>query len=376
MHVQTADYCDPQTAAQLAPYLTFDYACSGQYVPTHNAGIKTVAYEDPFEPNGGDWIEIAALKKFPDIEAKTCTGQTVQTYHGTGYFADLSKPDAVAYVQWIVDTRDAYLGTQPDAIFFDNANNLYQANAQPCSYVSPAQWTALVVSVLSRINTHGAQLYLNTLSTPESYEDPPPGVTYQNQIAGLAASTETGGEYEASYVDGAQNWIATEDTEISTIAAGRTFWAYADGSWSTQQADSPAAIAQRMFVYASFLLTYDPNFTIFQEWLQTKSTVKVFPETGFVALQPAYRASDVSNYHYSGGAYERFYNACYAWQVYVGHCAVAVNPGASSVPIQYASGLNHSLVISGSDVLDGGSIDVKGPAVTTVAPGAAAILTP
>jgi hypothetical protein len=126
-----------------------------------------------------------------------------------------------------------------------------------------------------------------------------------------------------------------------------------------------------MFVYASFLLTYDPN-SIFQEWLQTVSNFKVMPETGIVPTEPLVTAPATVSALLRNGVYVREFAACYYRGSLVGKCAIVVNPSAASVSLSL--GYMHSVVLQGSDALDGGTVQFAGPAVTQLAPLSASIL--
>jgi hypothetical protein len=99
------------------------------------------------------------------------------------------------------------------------------------------------------------------------------------------------------------------------------------------------------------------------------------PETGIVPMQPLTTASSVTGYLRSGGTYMREFGACYYLGVLKGKCAVVVNPGASTARIA-TTAYAHSVVLSGYDVLDGGTVSFTGARVTSVPAAGGAILFP
>ncbi len=133
----------------------------------------------------------------------------------------------------------------------------------------------------------------------------------------------------------------------------------------------------RQYAYASFLLTYDPNYSVFEESFTTPSAFKVFPETGFVPLSPVSIPASVASLLTSTRAYEQRYNSCYYRGSSLGHCEIIVNPSTtSSVSVPNPWGLRHSMVLSGNGVLDGGTASFSGGVPTRMGPKSGLILTP
>jgi hypothetical protein len=216
------------------------------------------------------------------------------------------------------------------------------------------------------VSAAGQPVIVNSLSTSLANVQ-----TYANYVNG---TNVIGGEWEECFMN--NTWAGEEQSQIDVIAnlkragkaPGAGFWCYLDNT----NADGATAIPQRLFSYASFLLTYDPNYSVFQESFTTPSTFQVFPETGFVPLQPASAPSSYTSLQIAGGAYVQTYGACYYRGAALGPCEVAVNPGSSTVPLP--NSYTHSMVISGDGVLDGGSVTFTGAPVTQLAPKSGAIL--
>lgn len=296
-------------------------------------------------------------------QAKDCSGNPSRSYAGTGYLANvMDAADTGAYVAAVVAKHAAIAASDNggsasiDALFFDNANDMYGVAPIPCNF-SASAWTSALDAVLGTVR---GRVWLNTLSIG----------SLANQVAGLKSPTVVGGEYEHCYQDG--QWAAAENLTLATHAVGKAFWCYANGAWSSSAAD--AVLPKRLFTYASFLLTADPARDVFQEWLATASGFKVMPETGLVATAPAYGLSSIAGALYTGGAYARTYRACYYRGSLVGQCEIIVNPGAASAPVPNASQYSRSMVLHGSDVYDGGTVTFDGAVPGTLAPNTAAIL--
>jgi hypothetical protein len=195
----------------------------------------------------------------------------------------------------------------------------------------------------------------------------------------LSGSAIAGGVFEECFMTAL--WSSEENGQLQTIALlksqgkppGAGFWCYADNTAAT----ASTVIPQRQYIYASFLLTYDPNYSVFQESFTTPSTFKVYPETGFVPLSPTVIPTSVTGLLTSTGAYARRYNACYYRRTLLGHCEVVVNPSTtSSVAVPNPWGLRHRMVLSGGGILDGGTATFGGTAPATMGPKSGLILTP
>jgi hypothetical protein len=176
-------------------------------------------------------------------------------------------------------------------------------------------------------------------------------------------------------------WTAEEQSQIQTLALlkrlhkppGPGWWCYLNNT----RALGADSIPKRLFGYASFLLTYDPKYSLFQESFTTQpSTFKVFPETGFVPLGPAVTPNDIRQLQTGSGAYVQMYRWCYMRGRLIGACEIAVNPGDGTVSVPNPEHFAHSMTLSGGGVLDGGSVAFNGPAVSSLDPQSAAILVP
>jgi hypothetical protein len=378
-HVQTADYLtttalSSKSPSTFAPYLSWAYTLTGNLGKTQSAGIKTVIYADPVMPTKGQYEYTEITGTYTSARAKGCNGSYTTNYNGTGYILDPTTSSAGAYVTNVIDyytnkAKGANPGySQPyDLVFVDNSGPLYNATPMPCDYNASTYGTYLD----SALAKSGAPVILNTLSTSST--------NLSTYVARLKGSTVMGGEYEHCFDD--RQWTVEENAQLQAVALikgegkkGPAFWCYVDGSEGSVTGST--ATAQRMYDYASFLMTYDPNLSVYQTAFATTSGFKVYPETGFVPMNPASTPLSVSSLLSSTGAYTQRYSACYYRGSLIGQCEIAVNPGSSTVSVPNPAGLAHSMVLSGGGVLDGGTATFSGGKVTSLAAGHAAIMVP
>ena len=377
-HVQTAEYLwTPQERAAdptaFARYLTYAYPLYQQFGRVQGAGIKTVLYVNPLMPEPGERFEFPAVTKQPKLQAKDCSGNPVRAYNGTSYLLDVMHPDARTAVRGIVDgyvdmvRRENTGASNPvDLVFVDNANSFYGVQPMPCNF-DQDDWTAGVERALSLVPY---PTVINTLSVR-------PWVV-PKKVQALHGRTITGLMYEACFTD--TQWSAEEIAQILTLdtlrrlhkPAGAGFWCYVNGKLTQHEASD--VTAQRLFEYASFLLTYDPQYSVYQTaYASPPSTFKVLPETQFVPMLPATSPKDISDLRMPSGAYVQRYEYCYYRRALLGSCEVAVNPDSGTEDIP-TGGYRHSATLSGDGVLDGGKMSFNGPLVDDLAPGTAAIL--
>ncbi|HLI95337.1 MAG TPA: hypothetical protein VKT72_04520 [Candidatus Baltobacteraceae bacterium] len=378
-HVQTGEYLLSSTEmttnpSVYAPYLSWAYTVGGRAGITQAAGIKIVLYTDPIMPERGSYEYDTLNGSYQSARATTCSGSLVTTFNGTGLLSDPTKSAATPYFQSVmnnavttVEKANPGYAHPWDLIYVDDDGPLYGASATPCNF-SPTTWGIAQDTALA---TTGQKFILNSLSVADSNVP-----TYVQRLAGSAIA---GGEFEECFMTAL--WSSEEDAQLEAIAllkregkaGGAGFWCYADNTTAL----AASSIAQRLYIYASFLLTYDPNYSVFQESFTTPSTFKVFPETGLVPMNPITTPTSVSGLATSTGAYMREYDACYYRGSYVGKCEIVVNPSTTSaVNVPNPWRLHHSMTLSGGGVLDGGTAWFADAAPAMMAPKSGLILTP
>lgn len=373
-HVMTAAYLGgyygtnkiPWSAA--APYLNWAETGVTDANAISSAGIKTMFYTDPNHVQVGDPMYTTDESTF----AHDCSGNRVTVnFNGiTQYVMDPTSASLQTLYHNTVATQIG--GAHFDAVFQDNTDPVTgppMYSAYPCNYTDSAWMSGL--QALSQAAV--APVTFNGLSDLNGHN---PSVT----LSILPSSNVFSGSFEHCYTDSstpkanAWLWQATENTELQTAAAGKTF-----DCQERNTADGAASVDARLYAYASFLLSYNPATSMLWETFGSQpSGFTVFPETELVALAPVVATPpQIASLQINGGVYGREYTRCYIAGQFVGPCAVAVNSDPQNTyPFPYPQ-YSHSLVLSGESVVDGGTISASGPAQGSyMAPMSSAIVFP
>ncbi len=354
--------------SSISPYISWAFT-SGTYAPSLRAsGIKVVDYHNFWRnyttdnPKTG-YNDLAPGGAHAAAEAKDCSGNVIyDSTYGGGYEADARSSAALGHAQTVMS---GWTGNNSDAVFSDDTGAVWGITL-PCNY-DQSSYDAAVNAVHSAL---GMPLFINALGAAPNPATEIDLVQPSNVLGAECELCYAGNGSSGDYVQTGSSWVNVENAEIGVVAQHKIFWDYA------RLAGNPSnEAALRTYAYASFLLGYDPSYAMFEEALSTASGFPVMPETGLVPMNPLTTASSASGYAAPGGAYFREFAGCYYRGSFVNNCAVAVNPGGQTVPIPSTS-YNHSVSLSGSGVLDGGSVSFTGPQVTQLAPGTAAILFP
>jgi hypothetical protein len=131
-------------------------------------------------------------------------------------------------------------------------------------------------------------------------------------------------------------------------------------------------------MYASFLLTYDPARAVFSpKFTPANSGFFIQPENQLVALDPVVmQPSSIDQLNEGPNVYGRQYKNCYYAGQWIGACAMVVNSdsGGQAHTMPWSNLYHHTLVLSGGDILDGGTASPGGPAPPALIPGTSAII--
>lgn len=357
-HVLTADFFGAPYGSssispeEAAPHLTWAQVSVRVADAVAAAGIKTQYYIDPALTiaNRGDQLYTSDESTF----AHDCAGNRVTIpYHGLT--EDLMAFDQASmravFKHWVDRVAGA---VHYDALFEDDADlpsEYMPFRAMPCHY-SDAQWLRDFDGLNQASPLPVIVGGLNASKRPR-----PSGV-----IDLLSSDKTLGENYEHCYASDTQPkltgaiWEATENTELAVARARKLFQCTArDNSAAVTSGDG------RLYVYSSFLLTYDPRSSVIWEEYTTPSRFRVEPETQLVALDPLTPLpSEISGLQLPGGTYAREFGRCYISGRFVGPCAAVVNPDSSAH--SWSSRLyRHTLTLHGGGVLDGGTISADGP---------------
>jgi hypothetical protein len=355
--------------SSVAPYLSWAQTDPSYAAKIRAAGLKVDVYTNFWRNYSSDNPSVGYSDLKPGgahaaAEALNCSGAAIiDPSYGGGYEADARASAAAGHARVVASYRLNEFAGNYDALFSDDTGAL-GGIPLPCGFSQSAY-----VSATNAVDESlGTPLFVNTLGAG-SYPDEQTGYAQASNVIG-AMCEECYAAYNGSKVDyaiGGTTWQHTENAEIAMVSMHKIFWDYA------RAIGDPAAETElRTFIYASFLLTYDPSYAMLQEAFKSAARFPIMPETGFVPAHPQSTASNVSAYA-TGGIYMRKFADCYYRGARVGACAVVVNPGSSSASIP-ANSYTHAMALSGGGVLDGGSASFTAPAATSLAPDSGAIL--
>lgn len=377
-HVMTAGYIygyagTPATVplSSITPWITWGVTDSAHAAILRSAGVKVAAYNIWWRNHTTDnpitgYTDLAPGGAHAAAEVSDCSGAPIwDTAYGGGYEADPRSSAALGHAQLILNYRLQQFGKNYDAMFSDQTGAVGGMGA-PCNY-DQASYDAATNAVHAAL---GVPIIVNALG---SFSNPASGVDLTNPSNVIGAMCELCYARNTTGSDTIETgtlWQNAENAEILMMSKQKIFWDYARLS-----GDPTTEIGLRTYAYASFLISYDPAYAMFQEALQSPSGFPVMPEVGLVPTQPLTTASSISGYVAPGGAYFREFGQCFYRGAFVSNCAVVINAGNAPVPVPSTS-YSHSMVLSGGGVLDGGTISLTGPAATSLAPGTAAILFP
>jgi hypothetical protein len=382
LHVMTAaivyGYGGTPTTVPLAsvkPFVSWAQTDGAYAAALRAAGIKVDIYSNFWRnyshdnPNVG-YQDLKPGGAHAAAEAKLCNGTVIvdpSYYHG--YEADARSSAALGHAQVYVNYRLGEYHGNYDAVFTDDTNAM-GGIPLPCNYsISP------YISAINRINTAlRVPIFFSAFGATASPPSQVPLLAPANVIGGMCEICYAGWKRTSSgpvdYPHLGGRWYGIAQAEIQTVALHKIYWVYA------RAVGNPTLeTGLRKFIYASFLLTYDYRYAMLQVAFKTPHGFPIMPETGLVPMNPLTTASTPAGYKRSTGAYMREFANCYFHGVSVGKCAVAVNPNSYTVNVPSA-GYTHSMVLSGSGVLDGGTVSFKGGRVTALPSAGGAILFP
>lgn len=360
-HVQTADYfagyagtrrVAPQVAARWLTWAEVNVAGS---IALHPLGVKTFFYTDPFRTMAGD-------PEFSNNEADfahDCAGNRIEAAHRSGqYLMSVKSPSLLT--TWKNHVARYAREGRFNAILADDANNLYYLTGRPCEY-DPHDWLERVGAMQRAV---GFPVIYNALSGFSDRSVSPSIALNRSAIGGMME--ECYQSHDTARISG-DSWYVAEATELQMMRARKYFFCYGN---DTRPATD--AIGDRLYVYASFLLTYDPRYAVLWEYYDGPSHFHVMPETQLV---PSARGSiaSIDALRIASGVYERRFDACFVGGRAIGACAVAVNPDSAPHALDFGA-YRRTLTLAGGGAVDGGSIRIESmPPPGTLQPQSAVI---
>lgn len=373
-HVMTADILygyggTPSTTplSSAKPYVTWVQTSPNNAAQIRAAGIKVDVYVNFWRNYSSDNPSVGYNDLKPGgahaaAEALDCSGSAVtDPDYGGGYEADARTAAAAAHAGVVASYFLKEFGANYDALFTDDTGAVGGITL-PCNF-SQSSYVSATNTVTQSL---GVPTFVNTLGSG-SYPDGQTGYAQASNVIGAMCELCYAGNSNGDYAIGGTVWQHTENAEIAVVSMHKIFWDYARAI-----GDPTAETGLRTFIYASFLLTYDPSYAMLQEAFRTPSGFPIMPETGLVPMNPVSTATSVSGYA-AGGVYMREFADCYYRGSRIGACAVVVNPSAASANIP-ANSYTHAMALSGGGVLEGGSANFAAAAISSLGPNSGAIL--
>ena len=355
------------TWSQMAPYVNWTVVQPASSLPAQSAGIKTVLYTDPNRVYQGSPEYSNDESEF----AHDCSNNriTILNTIQLTYLTDPTSSVLLSLWQQHVALYNQIAGA-PYNLVFEDTPLVANVSALPCGYVQSA-WIAAQNTMNVALNY---PILVNGLGNLANGPDQP------SPAMGLLNST-VGGMMEGCYsnADGPdpmprlQVWHTFENTEIQVLASGKTFLCR-----GFDAAPDTTSQPERIYMYASFLLTYDPAHAIISpKFTPANNGFFIQPENQLVALDPVVmQPASIDQLNVGPNVYGRQYKNCYYAGNWIGACASIVNSdsGGQAHPMPWTNIYHHTLVLSGGDILDGGTASTNGPPPPSSIPGTSAII--
>ena len=358
LRLSTADYFGGYAGTHLvdasvgARWLTWAETDIPTSLLLRSLGVKTILYTDPNRTMKGEPDYTSDETAF----AHDCSGSRIQAAHRPGQF--LMDPHSKSLLTvWRNHVSRYVKAGQFDAIFEDDANTIGYATGQPCNF-NPNDWLAASTALQQSL---GYPIIYNGL------------FNYPNQSVSASIAlnrTAIGGMMEECYGSspsqprlGGTRWLVAEATELQMVRDRKYFFCL-----DNDTSDAATSLDSRLYVLASFLLSYDPSSSVLWELFAGPSRFHVMPEVQLVPLQPEVQAGSTSQLVTPSGIFQQPYRECYLRGRPQGPCVVAVNPDTATHPLTL-HGYGRTLQVSGGGVLDGGNVRIAAlPAPTALAP--------
>ncbi|MGH7661986.1 MAG: hypothetical protein ACRENA_13870 [Vulcanimicrobiaceae bacterium] len=352
-HVPTADYLGgfagttSVTATTAATVLSWAEVSTQDSNAASTAGIKTLEYIDPLEQATTDPLYTSDESTF----SHDCSGNRIAVPYVAGQW--LMAPGSADLSSLLNNWQTAQESQgHVDAFLYDNIDDLYGLTTLPCA-ATQSSWDSQNASLIGNSNY---PVVFNGYALNSDAASLINGATVKGAMAEECYGRKS--QPSPPYTTDS-TWVTDENLQLAAAAAGKWYFCY-----NTPTTDASQSIALRQYIYASFLLSYSPTSSVLWEYFSTPSGLHVFPETKIVPTSPLLQAPSSVSSLQSGGVYVREYGACYLAGTTIGRCAAVVNSSASSsygMPSLQQS-YSHTMAISGSGTLDGGSVSASGPA--------------
>ena len=347
----------------MSPWLTWAVVDGPQSWSAKAAGVKTIMYTNPNRQGPTDPMYTSDETTF----AHDCNGHRITILiRPWQYLMDPHSTHLVSLWQQAVARASGAF----DAVFEDNAVQVDgDVSALPCNF-SQTDWENATNNLQD--NSGLDVIWNSNLSRVDGFAGPAYGITLN--------PTAIGGSSEGCYSSAdattvkprSYYWKALENTELTMVKQHKP-WLCRGNNMSV----AATVPDWRIYMTASYLLTYDPAYTIYSEKFATFSNFEIEPEAELVPEAPLVaQPSSISWLELANNVYGREYARCYLKGRYIGACAMAVNIDNVDYPhsFPWPGKYSHTLVLSGGGVLDGGTVSASGPAPPALIPGNDAVI--
>jgi hypothetical protein len=193
----------------------------------------------------------------------------------------------------------------------------------------------------------------------------------------LKSPNVAGQNFEGCYGD--YNGLVGDDSSGGprwTNMSNALLAAYGYGSRAVCMNVAAATPANRMYVLASWWMTYDEVRSIMVPYALAPDGFSVLPEFDIVPRQPrATATSSIAALRAPGGAYVREFAACYQAGSAIGPCAAVVNPSAAPVATPSTSGrYTSALAVDDRSAYTGGKASWTGSVPAQIGARSAVVL--
>ncbi|GAC1351231.1 MAG: hypothetical protein NVSMB1_02270 [Polyangiales bacterium] len=201
-----------------------------------------------------------------------------------------------------------------------------------------------------------------------------------NKTHGLTMPNVMGTLDQGCYMSKSTAWETVGNQILKVLQSKRSHFCIQIGGGGP--VPSYASPQLRLYSYASWLLTYDPDLSVHGVRfgvppLKDGSAVGIVAEDDIVPRNPLKTAAlDITALKTATGAYAREFANCYQASLAIGPCAAVVNPSAAAsvaVPVLSAT-YSKSLVLNDMNQFAGGTATFGGAVPKSLSPSSAAIL--
>jgi hypothetical protein len=296
------------------------------------------------------------------------SGARIHRYADTYYeyqdMLNVGSPSAVnAYAQMVRNLADPHL----DGVFADDSGKplssmYYRFDANGVEFQTDAQWIA---GETAQLAATGMKVLYNG-GTPQ--QQPAYGGAFLTLPEVIGQMNE--GCFMSSDEGAHMNAYGRFQNDANGLLAIQAFHKLA--VCLPNGAVDPAS---RTYTYASFMLVYDPSYSVLGVDTVLSDNEAVYPEIQLVPQQPLTTASTDVAVLLHNGVYVREFASCSISSAPIGPCAAVVNSSTASATIPpLAQSYAHSIALDPQSLYGGGLARVVSGAPSSIAPGSAAIL--